>query len=157
METDVLHRELDVLLADCEQREPFPPVSDKWAYECYDKHFPEIKRFLVDYATLLLTAKEVVAIDESHEIQRWIEELTIAGECYEDTLRYTCFYLIEFLLKPCIDGNSTQTYAELADSIAHELSQYEYRPTDLFLDEYDGNYTEYYERKRMEMAEWQEN
>lgn len=138
---------------------PFPAVSDVWAEECYQKHWPEIKVFLADYAELLLTAKEIIALGHSERVQQWIDELQVAAKTKDTHLAIRCFVIANVFLKMAIEGNSTEHYAKYADWIVDILSDYPYSVyyKDRYVGDYDGNYEEYYAKKREVLTKWDAN
>lgn len=158
---DRLQKEIDA--SNLEQgfcKLPPPVVSDVWAQEAFQKHLPEIKEFLAEYAELLLTSKQVIVIGESEKLKEWRELLDVASYCDDTVLSATCNIYANVFIKTAMNGGSFKKgnkYAELASIIAEELSDYPYHVYEPFTDDYDGNFQEYYVQKQGEIRLWQEN
>lgn len=134
---------------------PFPPVSDVWSEQAYTSVLPDIQRYLTDYASLVLTAKDVVAIGESDKVNEWIALLRVAAEAKDIVLSATCTGLVS-LLRITQTGNSRMYYTNLADMFLGIASEVPYKVYDneRYTGDYDGNFDEYYQQKRTEMEQW---
>lgn len=137
-----------------------PIVSDVWAEQAYYKHWPEIKLFLAEYASLILEAKEIVLVGEQPKLLEWQALLNIAAECKDRSLSLRCFFIARIFLKAAIEGDERFEYAKLAHLIASEISDYPYHVyykecyDDGYADGERGTFDEYYETKKEELATW---
>lgn len=135
-----------------------PKVSDTWALEVHRKYWPEIKEFLVDYATLLLTAKKLKAVGEPEKIREWIEVLSIAELCQDRYLRFQLHLIAGVYLAIATDGKPHRgfDYDNLAQLIASTCSQYPPSVHNGYKGDYDGDFDGYYATKRKEVLEWKQ-
>lgn len=137
-----------------------PVVSDVWAEQAYYKHLTEIKRFLAEYASLILEAKEIVLVGEQPKLLEWQAILDIAAECKDDILRSKCVFLSKIYLKAAVEGKPQLDYAKLAEMIVKTIDGYPYhvyykeRFDDGYADGERGTFDEYYETKKEELAAW---
>lgn len=136
-----------------------PKVSDYWAQECYKRMEPELDKFLADYASLLLESGTIIEVGPLPKLVEWREMLRFARRCSDLVLRGKCIMLAEVYLAPAIDGDKRIPYDKLAEMIANKLSDYPYNvySDEAVCDGYDGNFDEYYTRKREEIDLWDAN
>lgn len=135
----------------------FPPVSDVWSEECYHRHWKVIKPLLVEYAALVLANDEFIPIGKDEQIKEWIRELEVASEAHDTLLGCKCAFLVHVYLPPLITGESKMPPEKYADMVARKAADYPYSVNYLecYGGDYDGNYDEYYMRKREELDRWQ--
>lgn len=135
-----------------------PKVSDTWALEVHRKYWPEIKPFLLDYASLILDAKALIAVGDSDKIREWAEVLSVAELCQDRYLRLQLHLVAGVYLAIAIDGkpHGGFNYANLAQLIARTCSHYPPSVHDGYKGDYDGDFDGYYATKREEVLEWKQ-
>lgn len=141
---------------------PAPKVSDIWAQEAYQKHLPEIRQFLAEYAELLLLSRKTIVLGESDKLNEWRELMNVASYCVDDILRVDCSFIADVFIKEAIEGGAfgrKNNYAGLANLITKMLGDRHHLiwKEEAFTDDYDGDFDAYYARKQEELRIWQEN
>jgi len=142
---------LDVLLGD--EYESFPPTSDYFAYEVYERYASEANQFLLGYANILVKTGRYFDVEETPKLREWIDAFEVAGNCNDVLLGCSCV-MTAYYLKEAIQGGTVSTIASAATilSIVKEI----YRPHENEMErlDYDGDYDAYLTQKMEEYKQW---
>ncbi|MFJ7914793.1 MULTISPECIES: hypothetical protein [unclassified Lysinibacillus] len=135
-----------------------PVVSDQWVLEVYHRHWDEIKKFMAEYASVLLVAKGIRALGEDAKLTEWLDILSVAKFCRDKHLRLHFSIIAQVFIPTVISGqrHSGTNYATLAQLIANVFSRYPPSIQYDSNDDYDGDFEGYYATKREEVLEWKQ-
>lgn len=145
-------RNLDALLGD--DYKPFPPVSDYFAYEVYERYGADARQFLLDYADILIKSGQYFTVDDTPKLREWIDAFEVAGTCNNVLLATTCAMVAHYL-KCAIEGGTGSAISDVALILG--LTRERYIPLWKEMEQlsYNGKYDEYLTQKMEEYKQWQ--
>ncbi|MEG0471087.1 MAG: hypothetical protein RR588_02020 [Solibacillus sp.] len=135
----------------------FPPVSDHFAYEVYQRYEKEVKAFLLAYADILLKTNEWLMLDTTTKLIEWIEALDVAGHCADVELRTDCIMMAYYLRKATgqttgVKGSAQVAAGHIAGVVGDKFDPYLSEMERL---DYTGEYDVYLTQKMEEIKQWQ--
>lgn len=138
----------------------FPATSDTFAIEVYDRYIPSVRKYLNQYADVIVRLNDFPEMDGTGNITHWIDCLTVVSHCGIESLRQDCFMYIHLLHTAIGSKDHTRIPIQVASAIVTALNiptgkrdfTYEY---ELQQRDYDGQFDAYLARKLEEIRQWQ--
>ncbi|MFP3918533.1 hypothetical protein U5N28_12050 [Lysinibacillus telephonicus] len=144
-------KELNALLGD--EYTPFPPTSDYFSYEVYERYVDEVSQFLLTYADILVKTGRYFDVDETPKLRKWIDALEVAGTCNEVLLATTCG-MMAYYVKQAINGGKGSPITDAATILSFVKERYVPDKTEMERLDYDGDYNGYLTQKMEEYRQW---
>lgn len=138
----------------------FPETSDTFAIEAFDRYYDEVRRFLHQYAQLLLQMNTFPKLEDTSKLEHWHDSLKVAGFSGVKSLSYEIMSLNWLLKKAILADGDTMLPLQVASHIAKVLERKAYKSNftydyELQQRDYAGDFDAYVAIKMEEIKQWQ--